>query len=94
MRPLKLSSIIFVWIFCLVGCTLGPDFETPAPPETKSYTESKLPEKTVETKGSGGQAQYFIEGKDLYSKDSTSLNRSSQNARHRFLNFPLLRPKK
>ncbi|MBP6950701.1 MAG: efflux transporter outer membrane subunit [Alphaproteobacteria bacterium] len=65
MRPLKLSSIIFVWIFCLVGCTLGPDFETPAPPETKSYTESKLPEKTVETKGSGGQAQYFIEGKDL-----------------------------
>lgn len=33
---------------------------------------------------------FFIEGKDLYSRDSSSLNRSSQNARHRFLNFPLL----
>ena len=33
---------------------------------------------------------FFIEGRDPYSKDSTSLNRSSQNARHRFLNFPLL----
>lgn len=33
---------------------------------------------------------FFIEGKDLYTQDSTSLNRSSQQARHEFLNFPLL----
>ncbi|MBY0292891.1 MAG: efflux transporter outer membrane subunit [Alphaproteobacteria bacterium] len=65
MRHLSLFSLIFLWTFYLVGCTLGPDFETPPPPETKSYTDSKLPKKTVETKGSGGQAQYFIEGKDL-----------------------------
>lgn len=32
---------------------------------------------------------FFIEGRDPYSKDSASLNRSSQNARHRFINFPL-----
>lgn len=31
---------------------------------------------------------FFIEGKDLYSQYSTNLNRSSQNARHKFLNFP------
>lgn len=33
---------------------------------------------------------FFIEGKDLYSQHSASLNRNSQDARHRFLNFPLL----
>ena len=33
---------------------------------------------------------FFIEGKDIYTQDSITLNRSSQQARHEFLNFPLL----
>ena len=49
----------------LGGCALGPDFETPQAPQTQSYTESELPEKTVETKGPGGQVQYFVEGMDI-----------------------------
>jgi len=44
---------------------VGPDFETPLPPQTDSYTESALPEKTVETKGPGGQTQFFVEGMDI-----------------------------
>lgn len=46
--------------------------------------------KSFETRVKLELDDFFIEGKDLYSQDSTSLNRSSQNARHRFLNFPLL----
>ena len=49
----------------LVGCAVGPDFESPEPPQTTSYTESAVPEKTIETKGPGGEAQHFLEGKDV-----------------------------
>jgi NodT family efflux transporter outer membrane factor (OMF) lipoprotein len=49
----------------LAGCAVGPDFEIPEPPQTDSYTESKLPEKTVKTKGPGGEAQEFIVGADI-----------------------------
>ncbi len=59
----------FVLTLCLslllTSCTVGPDFESPLAPQTQSYTESELPEKTVETKGSGGDAQHFINGKDI-----------------------------
>ncbi|HUX79072.1 MAG TPA: efflux transporter outer membrane subunit, partial [Alphaproteobacteria bacterium] len=50
---------------CLSGCTVGPDFQSPSAPQTQSYTESELPEKTVETKGHGGDAQVFLRGKDI-----------------------------
>lgn len=46
--------------------------------------------KSFETRVKLELDDFFIEGKDLYSQDSASLNRSSQNARQRFLNFPLL----
>jgi len=49
----------------LVGCTVGPDFQTPEAPDIGSYVEEKLPEKTVETEGEGGEAQHFIEGKEI-----------------------------
>lgn len=45
--------------------------------------------KSFETRVKLELDDFFIEGKDLYSPDSTSLNRNSQDARHRFLNFPL-----
>lgn len=50
---------------CLTGCAVGPDFQPPSAPQTQSYTESKLSEKTVETKGHGGDAQVFLQGKDV-----------------------------
>jgi NodT family efflux transporter outer membrane factor (OMF) lipoprotein len=53
------------WGALLVGCAVGPDFETPDSPQTTSYTESVLPEKTVETKGPGGEVQSFLKGKDV-----------------------------
>jgi NodT family efflux transporter outer membrane factor (OMF) lipoprotein len=52
-------------MFLLAGCAVGPDFESPLAPDTQSYTETALPEKTVETKGPGGRAQFFCMGKDI-----------------------------
>jgi NodT family efflux transporter outer membrane factor (OMF) lipoprotein len=65
---------------CLTSCTVGPDFEPPCAPQTQSYTESDLPEKTVASKGAGGDEQVFLRGKDVpacwwYLFHSKSLNR-------------------
>lgn len=49
----------------LTGCVVGPDFTPPPPPTTQSYTEVPTPLKTVETKVTGGNAQYFIQGRDI-----------------------------
>lgn len=61
---------IFVLILCLSLCltsciVVGPDFQSPPAPQTQSYTESELPEKTVSTKGPGGEEQVFLQGKDI-----------------------------
>lgn len=49
----------------LVGCAVGPDFERPLAPDAQSYTETELPEKTIETEGHGGEAQRFVMGQDI-----------------------------
>lgn len=54
-----------IGIFLLVGCAVGPDFESPLAPDTQSYTETELPEKTVQTNEYGGRAQFFVMGKDI-----------------------------
>lgn len=38
---------------------VGPDFERPCPPDTETYTESKLPSKTVSSPVKQGKAQTF-----------------------------------
>ncbi|MBS0272437.1 MAG: efflux transporter outer membrane subunit [Proteobacteria bacterium] len=65
MLHLRLLSFMVLWSFLLVGCTVGPDFESPKAPQVDSYTESELPEETVGAKGPGGEIQHFIEGKDI-----------------------------
>lgn len=51
----------------LIGCMVGPDFHSPFPPATKSYTKSSLPKKTVSMKGAGkaGKAQYFLYAQEI-----------------------------
>jgi len=62
---MKQFGLMVSIVLCLGGCAVGPDFEKPCPPTTSSYTEKPLPCKTSQTKGVGGQAQYFITGKDI-----------------------------
>lgn len=65
MGSIRLFSFMLWGSLCLAGCAVGPDFKSPLPPKTESYTESTLPEKTVETNGPGGNAQHFVMGKDI-----------------------------
>ena len=51
----------------LTACTMGPNFEKPAPPETAKY----LPDQTGEFVAGGidgGEAQRIVEGLDIPGK--------------------------
>jgi NodT family efflux transporter outer membrane factor (OMF) lipoprotein len=49
----------------LGGCAVGPNFQKPAPPEVKSYTQA-LPSRTVSaTNVAGGEPQRFAQGLDI-----------------------------
>lgn len=48
-----------------VACKVGPNFHSPNAPKVSRYTEIPLPKKTVQTKGSGGDAQTFVHNKDV-----------------------------
>jgi len=52
-------------VLALAGCAVGPNFKHPAPPATDAYTAEKLPQQTVATAVSGGEAQQFKFGDDL-----------------------------
>lgn len=50
----------------LAGCAVGPDFQEPAAPVTRRYTETPLPPQTVASPGTtGGEAQRLAPGRDL-----------------------------
>ncbi|TAM01015.1 MAG: efflux transporter outer membrane subunit [Paraburkholderia sp.] len=44
----------------LAGCAVGPDFHTPAPPVTASFTRNATPAATAAPGGTGGGAQHFV----------------------------------
>lgn len=48
------------------GCTVGPNFKKPAPPNVSTYTSTPLPAQTGATAGvNGGEAQRFAGGMDI-----------------------------
>ena len=49
----------------LSGCTVGPDFLRPAPPDVEGYTAEPLPAQTASADVGGGAAQKFITGQDI-----------------------------
>lgn len=62
-------SLIFIIIasLALVACKVGPNFHSPPPPKTTSYTKLPLPKKTASVPGAGntGKAQYLNLGQDI-----------------------------
>jgi len=67
------------------GCAVGPDFESPPPPDITRYTDSKLPAATVSSETQGGEAQSFAFGRDLPGEwwrlyHSRHLNRLTERA--------------
>jgi NodT family efflux transporter outer membrane factor (OMF) lipoprotein len=67
MRLYIKASIFSLFFTAITGCMVGPDFHSPAAPQTQSYTHSPLPTKTVAIKqsGEGGKAQQFVYGTDI-----------------------------
>lgn len=51
-------------LFCLIGCTVGPDFVRPEPPQIKHYTSGSQLGATITA---DGQAQRFEEGARIVS---------------------------
>ncbi len=49
----------------LTGCTVGPDFTRPEPPEASRYTLAPLPAQTVSAKTPLGEAQQFRLSEDV-----------------------------
>ena len=49
----------------LSGCTVGPNYHTPAPPATDTYTSTPLPGQTVSSPGASGVPQQFVAGQDI-----------------------------
>lgn len=54
----------------LSGCMVGPNFHSPNPPQTKSYTEAPAPTKTISIPhaGKAGKAQHFNLCQDIPAK--------------------------
>ncbi|MBP0591245.1 efflux transporter outer membrane subunit [Paraburkholderia sp. LEh10] len=49
----------------LSGCMVGPDYRTPAPPATETYTPTPLPDQTASAPGASGVPQQFAAGQDI-----------------------------
>jgi NodT family efflux transporter outer membrane factor (OMF) lipoprotein len=49
----------------LAGCAVGPNFHSPAPPATTTYTRGQQPDVTTDAPGSGGAAQTFVGDRDI-----------------------------
>lgn len=47
------------------GCTVGPDFRSPAAPDATGYTAAALPPETPASPGKEGVSQRFLQGRDI-----------------------------
>ncbi|MGD1075295.1 MAG: efflux transporter outer membrane subunit, partial [Thermodesulfovibrionales bacterium] len=54
-----LGGLSIAWLFCMIGCAVGPDFVRPQPPPVERYTYGKEPTATV---SADGKVQRFEQG--------------------------------
>jgi NodT family efflux transporter outer membrane factor (OMF) lipoprotein len=59
------ARLVLAGAALLVGCTAGPDFKRPDKPKEQGYTPEKLAPSTSSAPVEGGQAQSFVEGRDI-----------------------------
>jgi len=52
-------------IVVLTACSVGPDFQRPAPPDVNSYTPDELPAETAASPVMGGEARRFHFGQEI-----------------------------
>jgi NodT family efflux transporter outer membrane factor (OMF) lipoprotein len=63
------TRLVLAIALALAGCAVGPDFETPAPPQVADtshpYTPTPVPALTASAPGTGGAAQRLTMGQDM-----------------------------
>ena len=65
-RKSRLTPFIAIPVFLLAsGCAVGPKFKSPAPPTDGGYTATPLSTTSSTTNVAGGEAQQFIEARDI-----------------------------
>jgi NodT family efflux transporter outer membrane factor (OMF) lipoprotein len=76
-------------LFCVIGCTVGPDFVRPELPQVERYTSGSQPGATI---AADGQAQRFEEGARIVSDWWRLFNSSKLDAviKEAFVNNPNL----
>lgn len=62
--PAALASCT-LWSLLLAGCAVGPNFATPAAPETPGFTDKPVPARTLPADTLGGVSQLFVTGRDI-----------------------------
>jgi NodT family efflux transporter outer membrane factor (OMF) lipoprotein len=64
--PRCVLTVFLSLVIIMSGCTVGPNFNKPAPPNVNKYTTTPLPAQTDATAGvGGGEAQRFVDGLDI-----------------------------
>jgi NodT family efflux transporter outer membrane factor (OMF) lipoprotein len=63
--PRRRRTVLFAATSLLASCTVGPDFERPAPPETKGYTEEKEGLPAMHVEGGKEKEQRLLVGQDI-----------------------------
>ena len=55
-----MKSLAYLSVVALCGCAVGPDFQSPAAPDTQTYTYEAQPAVTVAASGVAGASQTFV----------------------------------
>ncbi len=55
-----MKPLAFLALVALCGCAVGPDFQSPAAPDTQTYTHEAQPATTVAASGVAGASQTFV----------------------------------
>jgi NodT family efflux transporter outer membrane factor (OMF) lipoprotein len=61
----RVSAVSGVIAAVVAGCTVGPDFRRPDPPDANRYTETAQPTETVAAPGPAGASQRLAAGQDI-----------------------------
>lgn len=59
------AGLIAAACMAMGGCTVGPDFRTPAAPVATEYTATALPPQTASAPVAGGETQHFAPGQAI-----------------------------
>ncbi|MBU6416524.1 MAG: efflux transporter outer membrane subunit [Xanthomonadaceae bacterium] len=70
-------------VFALAGCAVGPNFRVPAAPAVDRYTAAPLPTSTVAADTAGGDAQRFLEGRNVPERWWTTFDNAELDRRVR-----------